>query len=808
MNTSTDDLPPPILTEATNRQPSLKRGTATPKGPVLFEGEEMDRNSKRRSQRLSLKPEAMAELSEEIRKEAERAAAEEQQYPSLPGMDVDPNEVDDPIRSMRVSEMLQALDRTTEELMGTRVSNEELMGFLEMGEKRIVDLAVKVKLLEDQNEKMAIRESDQHNQIEELKHTLSQALELKSKSDNELEMSKQELSNRHDEVEDLRMTLETVRQERNRELEVSADVRRSLEIKEEQSRKEKEKLVSEHRVTVQNSERERKRLQERVDDWHRKADGHSNKAKQYEKDIKDKTREAEKISQDYASLQRTHKTGMQKMEIELANGKSHIQEEMTRLFHWQKELSEQSDKLKKADTKLSKEKENIKKAICDSVREIQQQRDSEHRLLLDIKAQYEQELSTQFDARQRELDEHWRQKETVELEQLEERRSALDAELAAKTQKATENRQRLERYSKNLEGYGRRLKAEYESWQREKSQVYQVLDEAQQEREEVEASLKQQISDLTATVQDYHVQLEGKKAVIVSLTERIQESTQEAAQLKEDLDSAVEREKDCEEKIAELSGENGRLIDDNTVLERNFNELKLEHDQLLEEMTYMRSREEEERELRRKTNEMLLASYKIKNPGSNMMISPGTHGGQSIEEIDLLCWKCHSRTLEEEGSGLLTRTREARKQMRALTTERKKLQADKDLFLKAHKLDANRLIDETMTIRKEREQLKKDTEILIAERKALSPETQIRPSLSSNTDLISESWVTLDDDNIIDPDHNPTDVIDATPVNEPVLEASRRRKKDLIYLKSICSTPKNLPSSIRDSTHTDASNYY
>ena len=801
------DFLPPVLTEATNRQPSLKRGSGSPKGPVLFEGEEReDKNTKRHS----LMPEAMFQLTEEIRKEAEKAAAEEKQFPVLPGMDVDPTEVDDPIRSMRVSEMLQALDRTTEELMGTRVSNEELMGFLEMGEKRIVDLAVKVKLLEDQNEKMAIRETDQNSQIDDLKTNLNQALELRAKSDTELEMSKVELSNRVDEVDDLRCTLETVRQERNRESEASSDVRRSLEQKEEQSRKDKEKLASEHRVSLQNHDRERKRLQERADDWHRKADGHANKGKQYEKDIKDKTREAEKVSQDLASLQRTHKTGMQKMEIELSNGKSHIQEEMTRLFHWQKELSEQADKLKKADGKLSKEKDNIKKAICDSVKEIQQQRDSEHRLLLEIKGQYEHELTAQFDARQRELDEHWRQKETVELEQLEERRSALDAELAAKTQKATENRQRLERYSKNLEGYGRRLKAEYESWQREKTQVYQVLDEAQQEREEVEATLKQQITDLTATVQDYHIQIEGKKSAIETLTKKIQETTAEAKQLKHDLDIVIQRERDAEDRIDELSGENGRLIDDNSTLERNFNELKLEHDQLLEEMTYMRSREEEERELRRKTNEMLLASYKIKNPGGNIMIPTGSHGNQSIDEIDLLCWKCHSRTLEEEGSGLLTRTREARKQMRSLTTERKKLQADKDLFLKAHKLDADRLIDETMTIRKEREQLKKDTEVMIAERKALSPVSQIKPSLaSSNADLVSESWVTLDEENIIDPDLNPTEITDVKLFDEPLVDASRRRKKDLIYLKSIYANQnKQQPSSHRASTETTKSHFY
>eukprot|EP01064_Diplonema_japonicum_P000596 TRINITY_DN10383_c2_g1_i1.p1 TRINITY_DN10383_c2_g1~~TRINITY_DN10383_c2_g1_i1.p1 ORF type:complete len:818 (+),score=261.64 TRINITY_DN10383_c2_g1_i1:39-2456(+) len=791
-------LPPPVLDEeAVTKKPSLRKSlTGSPKGRVLFQPDDLatttpQEPNKRRSRNLEKGIEHIREMfsKEEAADSAKRTGQEWSPEQGLPGMDFNPEDIQDPVQNMKVLEMLQALDRTTEELMGQKVSNEELMGFLEMGEKRIVDLAVKVKLLEDQNERLALKDTDQAQEIDKLKYNLATSQAHGKKLESEKEHLLGDIHGYADQCTDLKAHLESIKIDKTRESELNAELKKAYELKEDTTRKEREKVAAEQRVTVQNLERDKRRLQERLEEWHRKSDQNVAKSKQLEKELKDKTREVEKLQTELANLQRSYKNDKVKMDNALSNGKMHIQEEMVRLHSWDKELTELSEKLKKSEAKLDKEKENIKRAIADSVKEVQAQREAEHRLLLDMKHQYEQELMTQFEQRQNELDEHWRQKETVELEQLEERRNALDSELQMKTQKAAENRQRLERYSQNLERYGRRLKGEYENWQHEKNQVYGVLAEAQTERETAETEMKKDIDVLTAAAQDIHLQLEGKKAVIEELDIKMKELMAERNALLEEKAHSEENDKDRTAQMKELTAENDRLIEDNTLLERSFNELKCEHDQLLEEMTYMRSREEEERELRRKTNEMLLASYKIKNPQSGVVLPVGHRSGTYAEGIDLLCWKCHQGSMDEEGTGLLARTRDARKQMRSLNNERTSLHNDKQAFIKAHKLDAEKLTRETETIKNDREVLRQETEKVIAERKAIASVSQLDPKLAPPTPLKDDT----------DPDHNPVKIsypsMDAPEAPEAPLsptEASRRRKKDLIYLKSIYSSPKRM----------------
>ena len=697
----------------------------------------------------------------------------------LPGMEFDPANVDDPIRSMKVMEMLQALDRTTEELMGTKVSNEELMGFLEMGEKRIVDLAVKVKLLEDRNEKMEATEQAQKDAIARLQEHLSELRSVKQQHEGRLEEQEAEIGALRDNNHDLSHSLDVVSTEKAREYDRVTELRRLNDDQEELLRKERERAEGDRRVVAATADREKKRINEKSEEWHRKSDMHHSRAKQLEKDLKDKTREVEKFQSELTGLQRQYKNERSRMDNELQNGKMKNQEEMVRLHTWDKELSELSEKLKKGEAKLDKEKTNIKRSLADAVTEIQAQRQSENHLLIDMKAQYEAELASQFELRQAELDEHWRQKESLELEQLEERRNNLDAELQLKMQKAGESRQRLERYSGNLERYGRRLKAEYDNWQHEKQQVYIVLDEAQHEREEIEVQHKVKVDELMLANRALQGEVQAKQAQLDSLNSQLGMVTDEREKLTQAQQQAEEREEEAEKRMEQLTEENDRLVEDNTILEKNFNELKSEHDQLLEEMTYMRSREEEERELRRKTNEMLLASYKIKNPQTGMVVPMTTKAGQVVEGIDLLCWKCHSNVLEDEGSGLLARTKEARQQMQELTQERKLLHSEKEVFLKAHKLDALKLADETATIRDEREALRRDTENLIAERKAIAD-----ASVGPKNNLIVQNQR-----NRIDPDTNPIEAVTLNPHAEPPVDASKRRKKDLMFLKSVYTGP-------------------
>ena len=711
----------------------------------------------------------------------------------LPGMDFDPNTVDDPVRGMKVLEMLQALDRTAEELMGQKVSNEELMGFLEMGEKRVVDLAVKVKLLEDQNEKLALKDSAQSDTIKELRVKVGGLREEVGSVTVQKEAQEADAQRLREHNAELQGSLDVALQEKSREAERVQELRKTGEEQDEAFKKERDKTEAERRVAMSTVDRDRKRLNEKLDEWHRKADQNLARAKQLEKELKDKTRETEKLQAELTSLQRHYKSDRTKMENELQSGKLRNQEELVRLHTWDKELTELSEKLKKGEAGLEKEKENIKRALADAVKEIQNQRGSENQLLLDMKGQYESELSQQFESRQNELDDHWRQKEALELEQLEERRGSLEAELQVKMQKASENRQRLERYSLNLERYGRRLKAEYENWKHEKSQVYQVLDEAQQEREELEDKHGLALDKLVQANTQMEADLRVSQKAAESLTEQLRELRADRERLTTEQTEAQRRELDTGHQMEQLVAENERLIDDNTLLEKNFNELKCEHDQLLEEMTYMRSREEEERELRRKTNEMLLASYKIKNPQAGSVVPVATHGGQAVEGIDLLCWQCHSRTMDDEGGGLLARTREARQQMQELNTERALLMSDKDVFLKAHKLDALKLSDETARIRQEREQMVADTELLIAERKALSPAggggggAHRRHSVGGRShegSMVDETWPPR-----LDPDSNPVEAVNVRQHDEQALDGTSRRKKDLIYLKSIYASP-------------------
>lgn len=198
---------------------------------------------------------------------------------------------------------------------------------------------------------------------------------------------------------------------------------------------------------------------------------------------------------------------------------------------------------------------------------------------------------------------------------------------------------------------------------------------------------------------------------------------------------------------------------------------------------------------------MLLASYRYKQPGSTDLVPAGAGGGgpgfiDSQGAIDLLCWKCHQRQLEDEGSGLLARTREARRQMRSLTVERRALQSEREMFLKAHQLDSEKLGREADELRTQRRTLRKETELLAAERRsrlaeqALSPKlkgTALRPRAGES----DEVWVQLA---AADPDHNPADSADRPATfSEPQSEASKRRKKDLIFLKSIYSAGSGSP---------------
>ena len=119
--------------------------------------------------------------------------------------------------------------------------------------------------------------------------------------------------------------------------------------------------------------------------------------------------------------------------------------------------------------------------------------------------------------------------------------------------------------------------------------------------------------------------------------------------------------------------------------------------------------------------------------------------------------------------------------------------SDKDVFLKAHKLDALKLSDETARIRQEREQMVADTELLIAERKALSPAgggggggggggAHRRHSVGGRShegSMVDETWPPR-----LDPDSNPVEAVNVRH-DEQALDGTSRCKKDLIYLKSI-----------------------
>ncbi|KAJ9460735.1 hypothetical protein DIPPA_02763 [Diplonema papillatum] len=771
-----------------------RSGDLAHKGRVLFENvaEPAAGGGVRSSKLFGKNVEGLQNLFSKEADEASKRALEWTPDMGLPGMDFDIDSVErDSERGTKVLEMLQALDRTAEELMAQKVSNEELMGFLEMGEKRVVDLAIKVKLLEDQNDKLAHRESAQAHEIESLRASLADTASDRDRLSAEKDIVVASLGALDADIRELRIVNDTLLTEKEREVEANHDLRRTIEAKDDSSRREKEKLLADQRVQHTQAERERRLLHERMEDWRKKADVNSAKNKQLETAVKDKTREAEKLSTEFANLQRSYKNEKVKMESELSNGKMHIQEELIRLHAWDKELAELAEKLKKNEANLDKEKSNIKKAICGSVREIQDQREAENRLLTDLKQQYEEELQLQFEAKQNELDEHWRQTQSAEIDQLDERRNALESEVAMKVQKANENRQRLEKYSQNLEKYARRLKSEYDSWQGERAQVYAVIDEAQREREEAEEKLKVEIQDLKACVQQLYLEVGGKKAAVDSISAELEALKTEKSSLMDSQHESGKREISAERHIDDLLAENERLIEDNTVLEKNFNELRYEHDQLLEEMTFLRTREDEERELRRKTNEVLLATYRV-NPAGRGATASARHAA-SLEGADVLRWHCQNAPTDEEGDGLLSRAREARRELRVMTEEQNLLrlqQGEEALHirrvenpqLKAAKLDTGKLLHEAGQLQKQREAHDQATQEVQSQRKALGEAALSKHNVSTT----------------VDPDFNPVCLASAPKRTEPPAEASLRRKKDLLFLKSMYSAPSNDRSSLAE----------
>eukprot|EP01065_Artemidia_motanka_P028476 TRINITY_DN3386_c0_g1_i1.p1 TRINITY_DN3386_c0_g1~~TRINITY_DN3386_c0_g1_i1.p1 ORF type:complete len:848 (+),score=399.58 TRINITY_DN3386_c0_g1_i1:54-2546(+) len=710
----------------------------------------------------------------------------------LPGMGHDLSSIDT-TRAVPAWDLLRTLNISADELSEQRVTTEELLAFLEMGEKRIVDLAVKVKLLESQNdelqqcyeESLAQRDQWQRNyddiskQLSQVRHELGATMVRYDTTRSELDAARDAAETKYVQVQ---QELDSVRLEK-RSITEERDQLRDQEKKTASDQKRQEKMYSDDR---KNHHAEIGQLKDQLEKA--KTGG-----KESDKRLQSLSRDLEKEKEDKKTIQQRSQNELRNMKDGVKQEWAMLSDEKAQLQRQQKDLEESEVKLTKDEEKLGREKEHIRKAMVDAVREIQDQREKEHQLLVMMKEEYEQDLQRQYAAKQQELEEHWRRKEQSELELMAERREQFENALREKAGKINEARHRLHHYSSGLERYNKRLRAEYERWQAEKASVKDAIDKATREREEVDDKMEQQRENFQQMTDDLRDQIEDKNRQIDNLDSQLKRVVKERSALIEVQEEQKREMADLEQKKKELLRENGRLEEDTKLLEKNFNDLKQEHDQLLEEMTYMRSREEEERELRRKTNEMLLASYRYKQPGSNELM-PSAGGQQGFGEaegaIDLLCWKCHQRQLEEEGSGLLARTRDARRQMRTLTVERRQLQGDRDTFLKAHKLDSEKLVREADDLRHQRKQLRKETEMLAAERKSRLAEQALSPRLKGSRlreaeDGTQEVWVSLA---AADPDFNPTERKQRTSGPDPAAEAARQRKHDLLYLRSIYSS--------------------
>eukprot|EP01062_Namystynia_karyoxenos_P030227 TRINITY_DN22599_c0_g1_i1.p1 TRINITY_DN22599_c0_g1~~TRINITY_DN22599_c0_g1_i1.p1 ORF type:complete len:952 (+),score=389.99 TRINITY_DN22599_c0_g1_i1:91-2856(+) len=693
-------------------------------------------------------------------------------------------------------DVLQQHHFSPEELLDAaenRATTEELLEFLKMGEKRVVDLAVKVKLLETMNDDLHEQRSAAASSLAKVKAQLETANER-------LRCTQAALRAKEQQSEQERRVWSETNSKVTGSIQQLEGTLASLQGQLEATRRDHE---AEKKLHKEREHTEGKKLKEatgKANHFRTQHDKVAKDLKEKERELREKkeliaerNKEIQAIQGRRDKLESERRAVQQALKAEKESKQQTLTDETARLSNEEQEFREDADKLSKLEEVLAKEKANIRQALSDAIRELQDQREREHQQLLSQKQDFEQELQKNFQSKQGELDEHWGQKYTQELQLMEERRKTFEDELGKMRIKTQENRQRLERHSQRLEKYGRDLRRELGSWKSDKQNINETIDKATKEKEEVEAQLTARMREKDLELQDFERKVMEKDRAMDAVREEMAKTKQAREDLLREQAEWHSQHRELEKKETGLISENARLIEDNTLLEKNFNELKCEHDQLLEEMTYMRSREEEERELRRKTNEMLLASYRYKHAGSNELIaSPGDAPLQEDEgAIDLLCWKCHQKQLEDEGSGLLARARDARRQMRTLTVDRRMLQNEREAWLKANRVDSEHLAREAADMREAREELQRETHVLAAERKALRAEQALKPRLQgtklkeSASGDAPELWASLA---VADPDLNPVPVKSGERSGsgaEGALDAARRRKRDLVSLQAV-----------------------
>eukprot|EP00756_Hemistasia_phaeocysticola_P050301 Hpha_TRINITY_DN2503_c0_g1::TRINITY_DN2503_c0_g1_i1::g.1517::m.1517 len=104
-----------------------------------------------------------------------------------------------------------------------------------------------------------------------------------------------------------------------------------------------------------------------------------------------------------------------------------------------------------------------------------------------------------------------------------------------------------------------------------------------------------------------------------------------------------------------------------------------------------------------------------------MMLGP--HRGGTAEAGmgvggELQCVSCTQKEMVNDTASMMKRLRDARRQTRMLTLERKKLQEERELFVQAHRIDSDSVSLDIRDLREQSERLRCETVLLAEERRA------------------------------------------------------------------------------------------
>eukprot|EP00756_Hemistasia_phaeocysticola_P047626 Hpha_TRINITY_DN22100_c0_g1::TRINITY_DN22100_c0_g1_i1::g.103693::m.103693 len=566
---------------------------------------------------------------------------------------------------------------SVDELMWQRVTTDELLRFLEMGEQRIVDLAVKVKELEDQNDLMLQRKKEK----EVRKAALRDEVDMTRLSLKKLYTMYEDRERMFQKMTKQKDDLETVHEMRMRELREQQD-EQSREVTQakqdcDDEKKQKEKTRAEHEALQTNLTKSGKQ----VDKLQREVNGLTKEnAKQemrYQKLKNDRKLLESKKDEKFKEMKQSKQEDLERLQCDVTAIKDGLRQRELLLEQKAKDLDEKKKKLDKAMDKLKREKEQIRQEICNAVYEIEETRDKELDMLLKVRQQYDKELDEQFVAKKQELEQHWRRMEKKELEAMRQGRQTFEQELRKNEDRVTEGRGRLDQHSDGLDKYGKRLEGRYAKWQKDTKELQQEIDRAWKEKSAMDGETVEMRMKLHSEAQNHVSEIELSERDMIQLEEQYERIGKERMTLRQSTQVAQNEYASLQKQKTVLRGENSRLVDDNSDLEKNFNDLKCERDLLQEELTSARTSAETAH--LRKSGMVLFPKYGSQSKAEGYLNNKDRRSPSRDQAgIDVLAFSCQPRQLDDDGAGLLARTRDGRRQLRKVVVKRNATFKDDD----------------------------------------------------------------------------------------------------------------------------------